>query len=381
MKRIIPSLLQTLWMIALFFAGCSSPSPTPKPKPVPVHVQPVSQGDIPLYLEAVGTVYAWYTVDIRPQVSGKLLKAHVREGQKVKRGDLLFTIEPDYYQATLDQAKATLDRDEAQLTYAKKKLARYSELVQRDFISPTSLDDYKQAVDVDRATVDIDTANAKLAKINLNYCFIKSPIDGHLGSINTDPGNIVNPTDTTPIITLRQITPVEVDFALPQDDFRKIQQSGPLECIECEIRFSEEESAIAKGNVYFMDNQLSTTTGTVLMKCKVANENELLWPGEFVRVKIFISTSHNALTLPQEALQQGQSGFFVYVVSDAMEAQVRPIVVAQALDGIILVKEGVKAGELVVTENQVNLRQGIKVAIEEKTKKESPKQTKEASSS
>lgn len=332
---------------------------------MPVVVEPVKQQDVPIYLEVIGNTIAHVTIQVRPQISGKLLTAHVKQGQEVKKDDLLYTIDPAPFQAALNKVEAILKKDQASLEYAQRKVKRYSELVKKKFVSELSFEQFETDVQISEAQLIIDQAEIEAAKINLGYCYVKSPIDGKVSLYLVDPGNLVSPTDTKPLTEIRQIAPIDVQFALSQSDFQRLQESHQGERYKFEVVLPNREAPIAGGMVYFIDNHVDLATGTITLKGKMKNEDRVLWPGEFVRVRMFLKTESNALTVPAVAVQYGQQGSYVYILQSDQTVILRPIKLGQQFGEQFVVLEGLAPDNIVVTEGQINLRPGSAVVVTE----------------
>lgn len=338
----------------------------PPPRVFPVETAPAIQKDTPLYLTLMGHIIAHRNVDIRPQISGKLLQTHVEDGQDVKEGELLYTIDPAPFQAALDKAKASVKKDQAQLDFAQAKVKRYEELVKKDFVSALSYEQYQSDVKAFTAQIAADQAETAIAEVNLGYCQIRAPIDGRLGELPIDPGNIVAPTDQRPLTTLRQIAPTDVTFAISQRDFGRLQKLGQSEKMLFDVLLPKEREPVEQGQVFLIDNAFSQQTGTVQMKGTIPNHKKLLWPGEYVRVRLLLQTLPNAILVPTEAIQYGQLGAYLFVWKPDSTVDLRWVEVGEEIEGMQVVRKGVEAGEIVVTNGQLNLRQGAKTHVVKK---------------
>jgi multidrug efflux system membrane fusion protein len=342
--------------------GCSKKEPPPGGFPSPIVSSTVKTQDVPVYISTIGNVNSQATVEVRPQVTGKLIAVHVKQGQNVKKGDLLYSIDPKPFQAELDKAKATLVKDQANLEYARDRLARYKELVKKEYVSQLNYDEYQSNVAALEGQVMIDLADVTYAEINLGYTSVTAPIDGRLSGYDVDVGNLVSPTDTRPLTTIRQISPIDVNFYLPQYEFQRIKQlqsQSPL-TVEATIPKSTIQETF-QGKVYFIDNNLSLNTGTILLKAVFQNENRILWPGEFVEVKLLLKTQPKALIVPFAAVQMGQQGSYVYIVKPDNTVELRNVKTGVRYNDYIVIEDGVKDGEKIVIDGQVNLRNGSQV--------------------
>ncbi|MCE5316553.1 MAG: efflux RND transporter periplasmic adaptor subunit [Parachlamydia sp.] len=350
-------------ILLLILASCKS-QPQGNPfgdKAQPVHVAEVKAQDVPLYIEVMGRIDSPLTVELRAQVNGKLKEMHVAQGQEVKAGDRLFTIEPASYQASVDQARATHTKDESALTFAKAKLERYQPLAKQEYVSQLHYDQFHNDVDTLASQALCSQAALELAEIDLGYCTITAPMDGKIGEARVDPGNLVGPADPTPLAELRQLDPINVRFTLTQKDFQAIKATH--RDMELAIEVIEENGNKKTGQVYFIDNHLDTSTGTLLCKGKLANEERALWPGEYVRVRLTTKSLPQALLVPIAAVQLGQSGPYVYIVKPDMTVEMRQVTVEARQDGQVIISSGLNAGESAVIDGQLNLRPGSKVSV------------------
>jgi multidrug efflux system membrane fusion protein len=245
--------------------GCQRSKAPPPEHTVPVVVEEAVATDVPLFIDVIGNVYSPMTVEIRPQISGKLLSAHVNQGDDVLKGQLLYSIDPDPFQAVLDKARATLIKDEALLEYAKSTLERYKDLVKKDYVSKLNYDQYVSNFAAAKAQVESDLADIRTAEINLGYTSIFSPIDGRMSGYTVDPGNIVSPTDTNPLTTVRQITPIHVYFYLPQSDFQKVKDLPSFDQLTFDATVPGLADHEVNGRVFFVDNNINLQTGSILL--------------------------------------------------------------------------------------------------------------------
>jgi multidrug efflux system membrane fusion protein len=332
--------------------------------PVPVLVAPAVRADVPVYLETVGTARAFSAVTVRPQVDGKLLAVTFNEGQDVKKGDVLARIDPTLYQAQLDQALAKKAQDEALLANAKNDLARYQKLAATNAINRQQTDTQKALVAQYTAQVQADDAAIETARATLGYTTINAPIDGRTGIRLVDQGNIVHASDTnSAIVTLTQVKPISVTFSLPQQDLTKVNAAFAKGPLKAEAQRSDDNAVIDRGTLTVVDNQVDPTTGTVKLKAEFPNADLQLWPGQFVNVRLLIDTLQNVVTIPTGAVQRGPDGTFVYVVSDAGKATMRPITVQRQDENQAVVKSGVQPPERVVTSGFARLTDGSQVTI------------------
>ena len=296
--------------------------------PVPVLVATVSRADVPVFLDAVGTVKALNTVTVRPQVDGKLLSVNFKEGDDVKKGDVLAKIDPVIYQAQLGQAVAKKAQDEAQLANSKIDLERYEKLAATAAINKQQADTQKALVAQNTALVQADQAAIDNAQAMLGYTTITAPLDGRIGIRMVDEGNYVRSADTnSAIVVITQLRPISALFNLPQQDLLQVNAAvgkGPL---NVEAQRSDNDAVIDRGVLRVVDNQVDQTTGTVKLKAEFPNTDLQLWPGQFVNIRLLIDTLKQVVVIPTGAVQRGPNGTFVYVVKDDNTVAVRPIVV------------------------------------------------------
>lgn len=331
---------------------------------VPVRVGEVRQGDFPVELKALGTVTAYNTVDIRARVSGQVVKVLFSEGQEVKAGDLLAVIDPRPYEIVLQQAQGTLQQDRAQLKNAELDLARYVRLYAEDSVARQTLDTQRAQVAQLQGTVRSDEASVGDARLNLEFTRVRAPIDGRLGLRQVDIGNLVTSSDTTPLVTLTQTRPIAVKFTLPESELSPVLKrlhAGQQLTVEAWDR--GERSKLAAGLLQSTDNQIDTTTGTLLFKARFENVGQELFPNQFVNVRLHVDTRERAILIPSAALQYGAKGTFVYVVGDDGKVQQRTVVVGPSDGATALIEEGLALGERLVLEGIDRLRDGAVVEI------------------
>ncbi len=332
------------------------------PPLVPVTVGVVTAKDLPLTLSGIGTVQAYNSVIIKSRVDGQIVGVDFTEGQEVEAGALLFQIDPRPYAAALALAQATKAKDEAQLASAQADLGRYSKLLAQGYQTPQSYDQQKALVGQLKASIAGDEAQIDTAKINLGYTEIRAPISGRLGARRVDIGNLVHATDNTALVTIAQVRPIFVSFTLPQqsfDDIRRQQAKAPL---VVDAMSSENDQQLAEGKLTLIDNDIDTTTGTIHLKAQFANEDERLWPGEFVNVRVGLGVRPGVPTVPAETVQQGPDGYIVYVVKPGNTVERRDVQVAAIENGFAAVTKGLQPGERVVVSGQYRLTNGSRIA-------------------
>ncbi len=338
-------------------------------RPTPVLTAKVTQRDMPVTLEGIGSVAAYYTVAVKAQVDGRLLDMPFHEGQPVKKGELLAQIDPRPFTIQLHQAEAVHARDVAQLKNAKVNLARYAELRKQNLVPTQQVTDQVAQVDQLEAQVRADETQEESAKLLLDYAKIVSPIDGVTGVRQVDPGNIVHPGDPTGIVVVTQLDPIAVLFTLPEDDLAAIQRGMAAGTLTVDAYSRDGLTKLATGKLEVVDNQINQATATARLKAIFANPEHTLWPNQFVKARVQVAVRAQAMVIPAVAVQHGppsatnKAGTFVYVVGADMTAQVRPIEL-QALEADdAIVAKGLVAGEQIVVDGQSRLKPGGKVAL------------------
>jgi multidrug efflux system membrane fusion protein len=356
--------------LAVFFGGGRSSIPflgqsaVPKPAalPVPVSASPVQRQDVPIYLTGLGTVQAYNSVLVKSRADGQIVKINFSEGKDVRTGDVLVEIDPRPYDAALSQAQANKLKDEAQLENARLDLDRLSRLVATNAVSKQQADAARALVAQLDATVKADQALIDMAGTQLDYTRIRSPIDGRAGTRLIDIGNIVRATDTAGIVTINQLNPIYVNFALPADSLPPVR----ARLKQGDVPVTAQDSNLvdlATGSLTVVDNQVNTATGTVTYKATFANGDEALWPGQFVNVRVEIDVRRDVLALPVRAVQQGPNGPFVFVVGSNKVVAKRPVKVGLLSKVTAIVDAGVQLGEMVVTDGQYRVQSGTLVDI------------------
>jgi membrane fusion protein, multidrug efflux system len=346
----------------------------PAVQTVPVIATKVQQHDVPIILTGLGTVTALNTATIHSQITGLLVSVDFREGQSVKKGDLLAQIDPRTYQAQLDQAQATLEHDQAHLKNAQLNLQRYSSLANTDAATQQQLDNQQAAVDELNAQIKSDQATVENAKAELSYTRLVAPFDGITGIRLLDVGNIIHPptrsaatqsntADTNSLVVVTQVQPISVIFTLATTNISEVQAAmakGPLQAMAWS---QDDKTQLDVGQLAVLNNQADPGSGTIQLKAVFPNQQRKLWPGTFVNVRLVIATEHNALTVPLDAIQQGPQGSFVFVVGQDNKATIRPVSVRQTFAAEALVEKGLNAGETVVLRGQYRLSPGTLVTL------------------
>jgi len=348
------------------FAVLRRPEP-PKTAPAegaaPVVAGTVMQRDMPILINALGTVQSIQTVNVQSRVNGQIMQAFFKQGELVKAGDPLFLIDPRPYQAALDQAQAQLEHDQALVAEAQTDLARYQKLEAENSIAKQQADDQAFVVRQDEGTVKLDQANVEAAKLNLEYAHIISPVTGIAGAMAVDPGNYVAAGAGTTLVNITQISPIYVTFPIPQSELEEVraaQNRAPLD-----VRaLSQEGKTLGDGKLTFINNQVVATTGTVALYATFPNANQALWPGEFVTVDLVVGARKNAVTAPVGSVMSGPQGDYVYTISADNIVHRIPVLVVARQNGLAVFTKGVSPGDQVVVNGQYNLDDGVKIAIE-----------------
>jgi multidrug efflux system membrane fusion protein len=356
--------------------------------PVPVVVAMATRRDVPIEIQAVGNVEAVATISVRAQLSGQLMAVYFQEGDYVKKGDKLFTTDARPYEAQLaqaeanvakdvalqGQAQANLARDTAQQKYARATADRYSQLKAEGVVSQdqseqqdASADALKQGMEADRAAIEsakaqieADKANINNIRVQLGYTTITAPIDGRTGAVGQKPGNIVT-ANTTEITTLNQVEPIYVTFSVPEARLSEVKNYMAQHKLEVTATLQDGSGNIDHGELAFVDNAVDTTTGTIKLKAMFKNQSLKLWPGQFVNVSMLLTTRGGAVVVPNQAVQTGQDGTFIYVVKEDRTVEARPVVTGPRVDLDLVIDKGLAAGETVVTDGQLRLQPGSRV--------------------
>lgn len=350
----------------LCFIGCKQDSENDaahKPPPVPVAVGVVEQKDVPVVVSAVGTVEPASTVEITAQVTGLVMDVHFKEGDFVKRGDLLFTIDTRPYSSSLASAQAQLQRDQALLEQARIEADRYTKLHQEGVASAQEMTRAQTNASSIEATVAADKASIASASLNVQFAKIQSPLNGRTGSLLVYAGNVVHANDPRPLVVIRALSPAYVRFAVPQEYLSRVRSQFESRPLPVSAVARGDGAKRAEGVLTLIENTVDTATGTISLKGQFPNLNNELWPGEFVDVGLELGIDRAATVAPETAVQQGQQGAFAYVVQDGNKASLRTVQVSRVANGEAVIKAGLKVGEQVVTDGQVRLRDGAQVTI------------------
>ena len=330
-------------------------------RPTPVQISIVQQRSIPIYLTGLGSVTPYYTVTIKARVTGELMRVNFKEGQEVKKGAELMTIDPRPYQAVVDQMRGQLARDQAQLNDNQAEYNRYKALYTEGVVSKEQLDTYASNLGQYQGAIQADQANIAAAVLNVTYCHITSPIDGRVGLRLVDPGNVIT-ANTTNLIVVNQFQPIAVDFTLPEDQLPKVltklnaEHQMPVEAYD-----RSNTQHIASGQLLTADNQIDPTTGTDKLKAVFPNKDEVLFPSQFVNVRLVLEQRPNAIVVPAAAMQHGTQGDFVWLVQPDHTVQIQNVKVDLTQGSTVVIASGLNAGQSVVTDGADKLRPGGKV--------------------
>src|SRR2546423_4829617 len=344
-------------------AACSKNDPPRQPK-VPVSVTTVRRTTVPYVVTANGVAEPMQTVAVEAQVNGILQRVNFSEGQSVQAGQVLFQIDPRPYIAVLDQARGQLARDAATAANARRDATRYASLVKEGYVTGSQADQAEAAAVSAAATVAADRANVQKAALDVANCTIRAPISGRTGSLLVRQGNLVKANSNPPLVVINQIQPILVRFSVPQSQFPDIQRyyrTGTALLVRATA--SEGSAVPLEGTLAFVDNNVDSTTGTVLLKARFSNPEGTLWPGQYMNVALQLYVDANALTLPAPAVLTGQQGTYVYTIDTTLTARQRPVQVSRTVDSVSVIASGLKDGERVIVDGQSRLVPGSKVAI------------------
>lgn len=352
------------FVFAAFFLilgnGCSEKKEMPPMPPRPVQTAVAVQKDVPFFVESFGNLAALANVDIKSQVTGKILQAHFKQGQRVAEGDLLFTIDPAEYQAALDKAKAMVRADDVDMKMKKDTLERNRGLASKELVSQQDFEKYETDVDAAEAKTTLDKAELALAEINLNYCSIQSPVNGVTGKVLVDPGNIVLANNGPTLANVKAIDTLYVDFTVTDRQLQAIRSAMAAGILKAEVRVPDDGKAYV-GELKLIENAVDNTTGTISLRAIIPNEGNALWAGQFVYVKLILGIQKNAVLIPYAAAQLGQKGSFAFVVTPEGKADLRILKTGSRQGDDIVVEEGIQKDERVVTLGQMGLSQGTPV--------------------
>lgn len=358
-------LIAVIGLVVLFLAWHwlgSRPAAAAKiPPAIAVDVVTAARADVPVYLEGLGTVQAFYTVTITARVDGQIEKVAFKEGQDVKKGALLVQIDPRPYQAALGVAIAARDKDRALLANAHRDLDRYALLEPEDLASKQTVDTQRSLIAQLAAQVKGDEAAVDNARTQLDYSSIRSPIEGRTGIRQVDPGNNVHAADSSGMVVVTQLEPISVIFSLPEEQFGELSAALARGPVTATALSRDDKQELDTGTVALIDNQIDQTTGTLRVKATLPNKQRHLWPGEFVNMRVLAQTRRQALTIPASALERGPDGLFTYVVQADSTIKVANLTVGQQTGNVVVIEKGLQAGDRVVASNQYRLQPGASI--------------------
>jgi multidrug efflux system membrane fusion protein len=351
---------------ASFFACSSADSKQQKaqaaaPRAVSVAVAQVQKQDIPVYLTGLGSVTAFNTANIKSRVDGQIMEVNFKEGQTVKQGDLLIVIDPRPYQVQLEQMQAQIFKDQATLRDAKLNLDRYTTLIPSGSIAQQQVDTQKSLADQLDGQVRTDQAQIDNAKLQLVYCHITAPFNGRVGLRQVDPGNIVHAADTNPMLILTQLQPIAVIFTLPEDQLQTVSHHMKNTTLQVDAFSRDDQTKLATGKLLTIDNQIDQTTGTAKLKAVFDNQDNQLWPNQFVNANLLLETRKNSTVLPTPAILRGPQGTFVYAVKPDNTVEARTVTISLTQGNATVITNGLNPGDTVVTDGQDKLQTGSKI--------------------
>lgn len=333
------------------------------PPAVPVLIAPVTRKPMPVRIQAIGTVQPIANVAVKSRVDGQIAEVKISDGQAVKTGDVLFILDTRAAEAQLKQAEATLAKDRAQLDNARRDVARFKPLTEKEFVSRQQFDTAETTAAALEATLLADQATVDNFKVQLTYYTIRSPMDGRVGTIALKTGNAVKAQDTISLVTINQIKPIYASYAVPQRELPGIRAAMSAGTVPVQATVPGDNGQPIQGKIFFFDNQIDPTTGTISLKAIFDNADERLWPGEFVNVSSTLRVESDALVVPSSAVQVGQSGTYVFVVKPDNTVELRPVTVDRTVGTETVIAKGVNADERVVTDGQLRLTNGSRVEI------------------
>lgn len=359
-----------LLLTLAFFPACSNQGAGTSDKKglgidtvVPVAVSSVVEKTVPVQLNAIGNIQAYSTVAIKAQVGGELIRVQFQEGQDVKQGDPLFQIDPRPFKSELKRAEANLKKNTVQADNTSKDILRYADLFKEGLITQQQYDQIHANAEALKAAVRADEAAVENARLQLAYSSIRSPINGRTGNLMVHAGNLVKANDTSPLVTINQISPIYVVFSVPQQNLPEIKKYVAAGKLKVEAIIQKNDGPPSQGILSFIDNAVDPATGTILLKATFPNKDKALWPGQFVNVVLTLTLQSNAIVVPSQAVQSGQQGQYLFIVKPDLTVESRPVVVGREIDQEAIIEKGVKPGEKVVTDGQIRLSPGAKVQI------------------
>ena len=354
-----------IFLLLASFASCSKKKPPQAPLAFPVKVATAAKKDVPLFVDGLGHIESITSIEIRSRIEGELTGIFFEQGQEVKEGDLLFTIDPKPYEAALKSAQGALNQTLADLALSKEKLTRYKILARDEYYSQIDYETLQANYAANQGQVEKNQGEVDKALINLDYCWIYAPINGLTGILNIDYGNLVSADGQKPLITLNQIDPIFITFSLPEFQLHKIQKarskySTPLKIQAAYEKFDDE---IFEGELFMIDNAVDPKTGMIKFRGVFQNSNRLLWPNQFIRVRLELETIKDAVVIPYSAIQKTANGAIAFVINQFGLVEQKNLKIGERIDDKIVILEGLQEGDQVVLEGQMNLYNGAKVIV------------------
>lgn len=340
-------------------------NPAKGPPPAPVTIATVSIRTVPVRLRAIGNVEAKNTVAVKARIDGQIVAVNFREGQHVSRNDVLYQLDPRVFQAALHQAQANLARDQASLAHAAMQERRYADLLEKNFVSKDAYAQFRTNADTAEAVMKASRAAVETARLNLQYCTIRSPIDGYAGRAMLQLGNVVKANDSNPLVVINQVKPIYVTFAVPEQTLGEIRRHMAQTPLIATVSSKAESPAapLAEGKLVFIDNAVDQSTGTIKLRAQFDNRDLALWPGQFVNVSLKLYDEKGALVVPSLAVQTGPQGEYVFVLKSDSTVEVRKVTLGRTEDDLAVIEHGLAEGERVVTHGQLRLAPGAKVVV------------------
>lgn len=343
--------------------GCSSGKMDPTPPAAPVTVGKAAVKDVPVRLTAIGNVEASESVAVKSQVAGQIAKIHFTEGQYVKKGELLVTIDPAPFEIALKQAEAVLGRDTVQMENARRDSARYEELVKKGYVARSQYEQMRASSDALESVVKADRAQVDNARLQLNYCRITAPVSGRTGSLLLDMGNLVKINDDKALVVINRVEPINVNFSFPEQYLSEIKKRMSGGKLSVSALATGETGPPSVGKLVFFDNAVDMSTGTIRLKAEFQNSDKRLWPGQFVNTTLTLGIIQKAVVVPSEAIQTGRQGQYVYALKADSTVEMRPVKAGTTYEGLTVIEKGLAAGETVVTDGQMRLFPGAKAEL------------------
>lgn len=348
--------------LSLLLFACSEKKPTPPPPPIPVKTIDVVKKEAPLYIDAIGHVEPMISVNIVSRVKGELTGVYFKEGETVKKGDLLFTVDPRDYQTSLDKAKAGLEQNLASLRFAQEKVTRYTNLTKEEYFSQIDFDQFKTDTETLQAAAKQNKADIDYAELQLSYCWIYSPLDGRTGILQIDQGNMLKEDESQTLVTVNQMAPIYTTLSIPEKELPRLWQYKSEGKFEVRASYGDFTHYFT-GYLEMVDNTVDMKTGMVKLRAVFANTHEELWPGQFVRTRVILTVLKDSIVIPYAAIDMTSKGIYVYVVKKDKTVEMRAVKLGQREEEEVIILEGLSEGETIVTEGLFNLYPGAAIEV------------------